>query len=194
MIRFARRLPLSQCQKAVTLLAAAKPMGASSSSCSSSLALTIAPSVGYSSFPVRTVGAFRNTPALLIPPIIARIVAGVAMVVLQSLWDAHQAEAAKIAREYGSQQQQQKLALTQNEALQILNMPTSTKVPMGEADQKRAKENFELLFHKAKVVDSPYLQGKISGAYRLLCDKNWDAKEWAEAAAKQEQEQQQQQK
>ena len=119
-------------------------------------------------------GLMRRTSPLLIPPIVARVIAGFAMVVIQSLWDAHQAEAAKLARQYGSHTQQAKLKLTPAEALQILNLPAETKVPLSPADQMLAKQHFQSLFEKAKEMENPYLQGKFSGAYRVLVDPKWD--------------------
>jgi hypothetical protein len=132
-------------------------------------------------------GGFRTTPMLLIHPLIARVVAGVAMVVVQSLWDAHKAEAARLARQYGSQAQQAKLQLTHTESLAILGMDQTLKAPLKGKDAEAATAHFKALFAKAQAVDSPYLQGKFSGAYRVLVDPVWDAEEVKKAQEEQDQ-------
>lgn len=120
-------------------------------------------------------GLIKLTQPLLIWPIIGRVVAGFAIVVLQSLWEAHRAEAARLARQYGTEAQQSTLSLTREESAAILGVSLPAGGRLEGADAAVATANFRRLFLAARRCHNPYLQGKLSGAYRVLVDSNWDA-------------------
>lgn len=123
-------------------------------------------------------GLVRRTPTLLFWPIVGRIVAGVAIVVLQSMWDAHRSEAARLARVYGSDQQQAKLSMTREEALAVLGVQSASPKASGllqGAEAAEATARFQRFFRDASAAENVYLQGKFSGAYRILVDPQWDA-------------------
>ena len=66
--------------------------------------------------------------------------------------------------------------MTSQEALQILSMNTSLAVPLTNAkDRDTATANFQRYFKLAQDSKLPYVQGKLSAAYRLCVDSNWDS-------------------
>lgn len=120
-------------------------------------------------------GLLQRTRVVLFWPVLLRIASGVAVIALQSLWDAHREEAAKLMKEWSANDMLSSTQLTPKEALEVLNMDSATRTPLSGENRAVARRRFEVLFAKAQQAQSPYLQGKVSGAYRALVDPVWDS-------------------
>lgn len=142
--------------------------------------------------------AMRRTQTNLIPipPFLVQILKSVAINAGQQFVQAHMAESERLRKQreensynngHGEQEQQQHVGssftgmprpkMTGEEALRILNINPNLAVPLrGNEDKAKATENFKSLFKKAQETNSPYLQGKISLAYRMCVDDCWDKK------------------
>eukprot|EP00744_Colponema_vietnamica_P021249 GILI01030319.1.p1 GENE.GILI01030319.1~~GILI01030319.1.p1 ORF type:complete len:173 (+),score=31.47 GILI01030319.1:65-583(+) len=141
--------------------------------------------------PTATTHMLRRTDPNLIPPFILQIIKAVAVSAGQQFVAAHLAESQRLKQQQSENTNNNgsggsfeetgggavfKPKMSPTEALQILNVNTNLALPLrGEEDRKKATENFMNYFEKAKDSDSLYLQGKLSQAYRLAVDENWDA-------------------
>ena len=80
-----------------------------------------------------------------------------------------------IAEDADTVAEQQPLSIIDALAILNVNSPPSIQVPLTGSLKDDAKTNFDRFFASAEHVQNPYLQGKISGAYRVLVDPQWDS-------------------
>jgi hypothetical protein len=129
------------------------------------------------------VALFRATPPALLPwPIIIRVVGSIVTVIGKTLWDAHRAEATKMATEAIKNAATPPPQMAVAEALQVLHVavkgdPMLVEVPLTGPMREEAVLHFHK-YMKAACETGPapseYLQGKFSAAYRVLVDERWD--------------------
>ena len=129
-------------------------------------------------------GSFRPTTTLLIPipPMLLRILTTMAMTATQVFMTEFARERQRLQKEKAENGGDVGSGaasgprMTPQEALQILNINTSLAVPLTNSrDQELAKENFQRFFKLAQDSNLPYIQGKLSAAYRMCVDKEWDS-------------------
>ena len=135
------------------------------------------------------IGLFRPTHMLRIPipPHLLRLLATGSMLLIQAFAMAYQ-EKMREAQSAEAQHSAAKLqTMDAKEALALLGVTAPAAaagsssaaapldVPLTRAEDKQAaKRNFETLFSKATQTENLYLQGKLSCAYRLCVDPEWD--------------------
>lgn len=130
--------------------------------------------------PIRCPGLVRPTPVALIPipPIVWKVVSVGGVFLIDAFLRAHAQHVAKMAKEeeaHASAQPGTGSPISKKEAADVLGLPDAAgTTALNERQRDEAKRRFEVLFLKAERANSPYLQGKISAAYRVLCDPNWD--------------------
>lgn len=138
--------------------------------------------------PVR-LGALQSTRPLFIWPILARIAAGVAVVAMQSFFDAHREEVSKMGQKPGDLDTTEAYCAPMHisDALSILNVPvtsTPSSLDMVTREQmNEARVNFTRYFESAAQLENVFLQAKFSCAYRTLVDPAWDAEQVKAAEA-----------
>ena len=120
-------------------------------------------------------GLFRATRGLSIPipPQLIRLITTGALLFVQAFVVAYQREAA--AAEKRSTEETVKLPMGDREALAVLGMNETLKLPLSSSGRAEAEKRFGLLMEKAKQSNNLFLQGKISAAYRRCVNDDWDA-------------------
>lgn len=128
-----------------------------------------------------SVGLLSNSRTLMmpIPPFVWKLISVGGVFLIDAFIRAHQQHVAKMAKEEadngtGESATASPAPMAPREALAILGLPEGVEMPLNEMRQQEAKQRFNVLFLKAEKANSPYLQGKVSAAYRMLCDPNWD--------------------
>ena len=110
-----------------------------------------------------------------IPPVLAKLIATGAVLLLQSFAMAYNEQVKRAAKEATVQAENTLKQMDAKDALQILGLADNLSVPLQRSDDRAtAKTNFTRLFKKAEELNNPYLQGKISCAYRVCVDPRWD--------------------
>ncbi|KAG8346422.1 hypothetical protein ERJ75_000773400 [Trypanosoma vivax] len=138
------------------------------------------------SCPLVLPGIISHKPAALIlhrrtffiPPQLARLIAATAVIALKAFITAHRREVKRLnEQEILADSRRLRLkVMPPTEALQVLGMDTRLSVPLRSEDDRRlATGRFKHLFGIASKCDNAYLQGKVSAAYRLCVDADWDA-------------------
>lgn len=141
-----------------------------------------------------TVGLFQRTRMnLFIPPQLGRLLVAAAVVVGQSFLIAYKKEAKRANEEerYNERETGQqggtvdKPVMTAAEAVQILGVervnpkllkdPWHISLPLSRPDDlEAARGNFHRMMAVAQKQENHFLMGKLSMAYRLCVDPNWD--------------------
>ncbi|RHW70285.1 hypothetical protein DPX39_090082000 [Trypanosoma brucei equiperdum] len=122
-----------------------------------------------------------------IPPQLAKLIVTSGLLIVKAFLVAHQQEAKRLREEEEKEGHSATNAqvgtgsaalMTSSEALQILGLQPNMSVPLtAESDRQLATVRFEHLFAIATRCKNVFLQGKLSGAYRVCVDPEWDLKD-----------------
>lgn len=146
-----------------------------------------------------TVGLFRPTRKALIPPQLAKFLVTATAILLESLYKVYKKESSKPAQKSSREEKEDSSSsffnshnsghkMTEQEAIQILGLELVNprlledariskypQLPLSNTrDREIAKRNFDRMFLIASKHNNMYLAGKLSAAYRLCVDPNWD--------------------
>lgn len=146
------------------------------------------------------IGLFRSTRAMLIPAQLTKFLVTAAAILIESLYKVYQKESIKSSQKTKSKKERIDFsssyfsprdvhaAMTESEAIQVLGLEVvnprlledariskHSQLPLSHPrDREVAKKNFERMFSIAVKHNNMYLAGKLSAAYRLCIDPNWD--------------------
>nr|CCC93169.1 conserved hypothetical protein [Trypanosoma congolense IL3000] len=143
----------------------------------SSFALSHGP---QSQFPALT----SHMRPFIIPPQLVKYIITAGLFLAKALIVAHKKESRRLRQEESNPTASYSAAgnsfvsMPSTEALQILGLDSNMAVPLtSEANRNMATLRFERLFAVAVNQRNMFLQGKLSGAYRICVDPEWDAKD-----------------
>ena len=121
---------------------------------------------------------FRVTRPLRLWPVLARLLVTVGAIILNAAWEAHCRHAERLMKEESQFETVQTVRMSRTEALNILGVDASLgpgwdAVPLTGAARSKADAYLARVL-KEGDRHPPYLTGKVSGAYRVAVDAEWD--------------------
>lgn len=123
---------------------------------------------------LRARGALRATrPNLMpIPPAAWRLLSVAGLFLLDAFLKAHRQQVKQ--QDSGTSSSTATQVMSSSEALSVLGLPvTPSSLPLTKPDDLMlAEKRFTVLFEKARMSKSPYLQGKVTAAYTLCTGKS----------------------
>lgn len=133
---------------------------------------------------------FSSTRCNLLPPQLVKFLLNGAVILFQAFWVAYSKETSSASTSTSEEASSSPKSMSPAEAIQILGIEQvnprlledaksskeSSVLPLSRpSDREVARKNFERMFAIAIKHDNMYLAGKISAAYRLCVDPDWDA-------------------
>lgn len=149
------------------------------------------------------IGLFRSTRPMLIPAQLTKFLVTATAILIESLYKVYQKESMKPSQKMKSEKERidysssyfsprdTHVTMTESEAIQVLGLEVVNPRLLEDAriskhsllplshprDREVAKKNFDRMFSIAVKHNNMYLAGKLSAAYKLCIDPNWDNEE-----------------